>query len=504
LQLQTAKLPGSQVDLTFALDAQDVSRAFDKVFGELAKQGNVPGFRPGKAPAALIRRRYKPEMLRDMAWMRIMEDYVEGELQKEELEVMGDPEFPELEAIELAEGQGVEFTIRVTVRPTPELPDLTALKLHRVIPEVTEEDVAADLQRLQEAAGEEKPVADRDTVEKGDLAEVKLSVALEGEEESSSQGEQTLEVGSGRYQPAIDEQLIGHQVGETVEIPVDYPEDFEDAGLAGRKGTVTAEILVLKQRVLPELDDEFAQSQGEYESLEELQAKTRERLEKAAADNSRKSLENDALGAVVQGATIDMPAALVEQVGRRSFQSFVQDLQKEGLTLEAFKEISGLDEEAMERNERFRAEMGLKVDFVVEAVEKAEAIEATDADIEEELKLFGAENNLDEDFLHSALDLQEGFRDQLQQRAVRRLTVQRIIEQAQVEDVTAEQYREIKQAEREAREAEAAAKAAEAEASEESPAEVEADSDEAVAEETPEVVAEAADEAQEDETSASE
>lgn len=500
MQLQTAKLPGSQVDLTFALDAQDVGRAFDKVFGELAKQGNVPGFRPGKAPATLIRRRYKPEMLRDMAWMRIMEDYVEGELQKEELEVMGDPDFPEFETIELAEGQGVEFTIRVTVRPTPELPDLTSLKLHRVVPEVSEEDVAADLQRLREAAGEEKPVSDRDTVASGDLVEVKLSVALEGEEEGGSQGEQTLEIGSSRYQPAIDEQLIGRQVGETVEIPVDYPEDFEDTGLAGRKGTVTAEILVLKQRVLPELDDEFAQSQGEYESLEELQAKTRERLEKAAAENSRKSLETDALGAVVQGATIDMPAALVEQVGRRSFQSFVQDLQKEGLTLETFKEISGLDEETMERNERFRAEMGLKVDFVVAAVEKAEAIEATDADIEEELALFGAENNLDGDFLHSALDLQEGFRDQLQQRALRRLTVQRIIDQAQVEDVTAEQYGEIKQAEREAREAEAAAKAA----SEESLAEAEAGSDEAPAEETPETVAEAgSDETQAEETSAS-
>jgi trigger factor len=464
LQLQTVKQPGSQLDLTFVLEAADVARAFDKVFGELAQQGNIPGFRPGKAPAALLRRRFKPEMVRDMAWMRIMEDFVEPELQKDELQLVGEPEFPDLEAIELVEGEGVEFTLRIAVRPTPELPELTELKLHRIVPEVTDDDVAAELERIRETFGEEQPVEDRTEVAKGDLVEAQVQLVMDGDDEPASPTEQTLEIGSGRYNPPVDEDLVGHGVGETVDVAVDYPDDFENEELAGRKGTLKVEIVALKTRVLPELDDEFAREKNDYADLAEMKVRVREDLEKKAATQSRQTLENAALGAVVQGTTMELPEVLIDQLGRRSLQSYTQNLEKEGLSLESFMEITGVDEETLLQNERSRAEMGLRVDFVLEALEKAQSIEVSEADIEAEMELFAAENSLEMDFLRNALELQEGFREQLEGRAKRRLTIASVIEQAQVEDVTAEQYREIKEAERQAREAEEAATAATEEA----------------------------------------
>jgi trigger factor len=476
LQLQTSALPGSRLELTFSLEGSEVESVFAKVFNELSQGAAIPGFRKGHAPAHIIRRRTKPEMLRDMAWMRLMEEYVEKELQKEELQVIGEPDFPNFDEIELLEGQPVTFTLTVTVRPKPELPDYSGLKLYRIAAEVSDEQVAEVIEQMREAAGQEVAVEGRDVVEKGDLAEAEVNVLLEGAEEASHVSTQTFEVGSGRYQPAIDEALVGHQVGETVEVPVDYPEDHEVADLAGKQGTIRATIQGLKTKVLPELNDEFAQGQGEYEDLADLQAKMREKLQADAERSSRDTLDNDALGIVVRDTVVDMPEALVHNIAARGYQSFLQDLQREGLSLENFLEITGADESALQRNELVRAEIGLKVDLVLEAVAEAEGVEVGDEAIEEEMALFGAENNLEVDFLRNAMGLQEGFREQLEGRAQRRLTLQALLAKADIEDVSRERYDEIKAEERQARETEAAAKAAE-EAAAEEPAEAETAAD---------------------------
>lgn len=462
MQLETAKLPGSQLDLTFKLDAQDVKRAFDKVYSELAQQGSVPGFRPGKAPASIIKRRYKPELLRDMFWMKAVETFVEPELEKEELQVIGDPEFPKFDEIELAEDQGVEFNIKVTVRPEPVLPEYAGMKLYRIEPAVTDEQVAEVIEQMRNTAAKEVAVEGRDTVEDGDLVQAEVSITLEGAEEPLHTSTQPFEIGSGRYQPALDQEMLGHKVGETIEVQHEYPEDLQDETLAGKKGTIRATIQELKQRILPELDDEFAKSQGEYEGLDDLRAKMREQMENDAARHSKQTLENDALSAVVKDTEVDLPLTLVDQIARRGYQSFIQDLQQEGLSLEDFKEIAKVDEETLQRNEHVRAQIALKVDLVLDAVGTAENIEVADSDIDDEIREFAVENKLEEDFLRNALDLQEGFREQLEDRARRRLIVQALINKADIEDVSSERYEEIRQQERQEAEAKAEAEVAEA------------------------------------------
>lgn len=468
MQLLTDKLPGSQLDLKFSLDKDDVQKAFSKVFSELAKGGAVPGFRPGKAPAALIRRRFKPEMLRDMFWMKAVETFVEPEFEKEDLDIIGDPEFPDFSEIEVSEDAGVDFTIKVTVRPVPELPEYAGNKLHRIATTVDDEKVAEVIEQMREAAGKEVAVEGRETVEDKDIVEAEVSVSIEGEEEPRHASTQKFEIGSGRYTPAIDQEMLGKKIGDSVEVPNDYPEDHPDEELAGQKGTIKATIQSIQTKVLPELNDEFAQVQGEYADLADLQAKMREKLEKDAATESRQTLENDALSAVVKDTKIDMPDSLVDSVARRGFQSFVQDLKTEGLSLEQFKEIANVDETMLQMNERIRAGITLKVELTLEAVGKAEGIEVGEAALDEEVAQFALENNLEETFIRTSLELQEDFREQLESRATRRLTLQALIDKAEIEDVTRERYNEIKEEARQAEEekakaqAEAAAAAAEA------------------------------------------
>ena len=474
LQLQTAQLPGSQLDMTFKLDDSDVRRAFDKVYSELAQQGAIPGFRPGRAPAAVIKRRFKPEVLRDMFWMKAVETFVEPELEKDEIKVIGQPEFPEFDQIELVEGQPVEFTLKVTVRPEPELPEYKGLKLHRIVAEVTDEQVAEVLDQMRQSAAKEKPVSDR-PVQSGDIVAAELKITLEGQDEPVHESSQQFEVGSGRYTPAIDEALVGHSLDEAVTLEYEYPEDHEAEELAGQKATLSATIEEIRERILPELDDEFAQGQGEYESLDQLRTELRERLEKQAADRSRETLENDALAAVVRDAKVDLPEILIEDIARRGFASFVEELQQNGMSVEEFAEIANADVDVLQRNERVRAEVGLKVQFVLGAIAEAEGVEADDAALEEEVTLFAAETGGDEAFIRNALEVQEDVRERLQDRAIRRLTIQKLLDTAEIEDVSQERYDEIREQERQAarEKAEAEAKAAE-EAAAQAAAEAEA------------------------------
>ncbi|MHB8995826.1 MAG: trigger factor [Armatimonadota bacterium] len=464
MQLQTDKLPGSQLDLKFSLSKEDVQQAFNKVYTELAQGGSVPGFRPGKAPASLIKRRFKPEMLRDMFWMKAVETFVEPELQKEELEVIGDPDFPDFSEIEVSEDAGVDFAIKVTVRPVPELPDYSGNKLYRIDATVSDEKVAEVIEGMRSAAAKEVAVEDRETVEDGDLVEAEVSVSLEGEEEPKHTSTQTFEIGSGRYTPAIDQEMLGKKIGDVVEVANDYPEDHPDEELRGQKGTIKATIKSLKIKVLPELDDEFAKAQGEYENLEDLQAKMREKLEKDAATESRQTLENDALSAVVKDTKIDMPNSLVDSVARRGYQSFLQDLKSEGLSIDQFKEIANVDEQTLQANEWVRASITLKVELTLDAIAKAEGIEVDEAAMDEEVTAFAAENNLEESFIKQTLEIQEDFREQLENRAQRRLTLAALMAKAEIEDVTRERYDEIKAEEKKAEEEKAAAIKAEAEA----------------------------------------
>lgn len=465
MQIQTTKLPGSQMDLTFQLDSQDVQRAFDKVYQELGNQP-VPGFRPGHVPPAVIRRRFKPEVLREVFWLKAIETFVEPELEKEEWQIIGRPEMPEFEGIEVQEGQGVEFTIKVTVKPQPELPDYKSLKLYRVPPVVTEEQIEEVLEQMRQAAAKEKPVKDR-PVQAGDIVSGELKITLAGQEEPIHESSQTLEVGSGRYTPAIDEALLGHQLDETVSLEHEYPEDYEEPELAGQKATITMTIEEIRERQLPPLDDDFARSQGDYENLAALRAAVRERLTQEAEKRSQENLENDALAAILAETKIDLPEILVEELAQRNFESFVEELQANGMSLQEFAQIAQTDAESLQQNARARAELALKVQFILEAIARAEDVKVSEEDIEQELALFAQEANVEENFARQALELQPEFRERLAERAQRRLTIQKILETAVIEDVSEEKYRQIKEQQRQAAQEKAEAAAKESEGKEE-------------------------------------
>ena len=458
MEVHKTQLPGSRVELKLQASAEDVDEAYGRVFQELSDQGGIPGFRTGKAPPVIIRRRYEQDMLRELAWVRLIEEHYPTIVEDEKLEPLEDPVFPDLENLDFGENKPVAFSITLTVRPHPTIEQYKGLHIFKPSAEVTEKDIEEILEAFREREADDVE-ADREEVAEGDLVTATLRVVPDGAEEPLTEGEQDFVVGSDRYAPAMDQEMIGKKIGDTVSIEYEYPEDHEDAELAGKNTTVSATIDQIMERKLPELDDEFAATQGDFETLEELTEALREQLTRQFEQQARQEAENNALAAILAGTQIDLPESLVESAADDSFDNFQANLEREGLSLQAFTEIAQVEEDELRANETARAEASLKLHFALDEIRHLEELEVDEEDFEAEIARFAESAGVDADFVRQSLQLQEGLEEQLRERAMRNKIINFIVENSEIEEVAQEEYEAVKKREREKLEQQAAAAA---------------------------------------------
>jgi trigger factor len=446
LEVHTSKLPGSRLELKLQLSAQEVDGAYSKVFDELSAQGGIPGFRPGRAPAKIIRRRVDEKMLQEMAWVRLLEDQYPKLLENEGLEPLEDPQFPELDDVPLAEGTPLEFSFTLTVRPQPQIRQYKGLELIKPSAEVTEQDVDNYVRQFVENAAEEVEV-ERDLVADGDIVNVGLKVIGESDDEPLSEDEQEFFIGKGTYDPPIDQELLGKRVGETITIEHQYPDDYAgDAELAGKQVTIHATIAGLKERRVPELTDELVKQQtdGDMESVEELRESVRQNLAQQFAQQAEQELEQNALAAILSGTEVDLPETLVEGAAAESFERFQDDLQRENLSLEAFMDIAQVDESTIRQNERSRAETMLKLNLALGEIRRLEEIEISDEDLDAEIAHFAESTGQEESFVRNFLELQEDAVEQFRERALRNKIIKFIVENCEATEIPRDQYEDTK------------------------------------------------------------
>lgn len=451
MEVHKTQLPGSRLEMKLQLSAQEVDSAYGKVFGELSDQGGIPGFRPGRAPAKIIRRRYDEEMLQEMVWVRILEENYPKLLEQEDIEPIEDPQFPELDTVPLAEGSPLEFVFTLTVRPQPTIKQYKGLKVIKPSAEVTDEDVDRQLKEFCEAAATEVEV-ERDVVAEGDVVTATLKVLSEGDDEPLSKGEQEFVIGSGSYDPPMDQQMLGKSVGETVSVQHQYPDDYEDdPELAGKQVTIEAAIDRLRERQVPELTDELvkAQTDGEFETVEQLRESVRDSIARQLDQQSRDELENNALAAILAGTEVDLPERLIATAAAESYERFQDDLQREGLSLEAFMDIAQVDEESIQQNERARAAMMLKLNLALDEIRRLEQIEVQEEDMEAQIAEFAESTGNDVAFVRNFLEVQEGVLEQIRERALRGKIVKFIVDSCEVEEIPRDGYEEAKRQERE-------------------------------------------------------
>ncbi|MFD1850130.1 trigger factor [Oceanobacillus bengalensis] len=378
------KQEGNKGVLTFEVPAAEFDVALDKAFKKVVKDIQVPGFRKGKMPRGLFEKRFGVESLYQDAVDVVLQDAYRKAIDETNIFPIAQPDV-DIEQIE--KGKDLIFTAEVEVKPEVTLGEYKGLEVEEVSVEVTDEDVDTEIEKIRERHAE-LVVKEEGEVQDGDTVVIDFEGFMDGEAFDGGKGENhSLEIGSGSFIPGFEEQLVGKKAEEDTEVEVTFPEDYHAEDLAGKVATFKVKIHEIKFKELPELDDEFAKDvDDEAESLEELKNKKKEELEaekKQAAENEKRE---QLLEKASENAQVEIPEAMVETELEQMVREFEQRLQMQGMTLEMYSQFSGQDEAALKEQMKEDAAKRVKTNLTLEAIAKAENLEVSEEDINEELE----------------------------------------------------------------------------------------------------------------------
>ncbi|MDI3548048.1 MAG: trigger factor [Halanaerobiales bacterium] len=403
MEVAKEHLEGNKVELKVEIEPERVNKALEQAYRKVVKNVTIPGFRKGKAPRRVLEARYGKEVLhKDALDILIPSAYIQA-VKAAEIEPIAQPE---IDNLYLAENEPATFTAVVEVKPEVELGQYTDLGIEKEEVEVTEEAVLEELKRLQEQHSQLEN-SDKEIVEDGDFVVIDFEGTIDGEIfPGGSVEEYTLEIGSGIFIPGFEEQLIGQKVGEETEVKVTFPEDYQAENLAGKEAIFKVNIKEIKVKKIPELDDEFAKEVGEYDTLDELKEKTRERLEKFEEERVNREFEDKIIEKAAENAKVDVPEALINNELDMMYQNMAYSVSLQGLKIEDYLEFMGLDEETWRENKRETATKRAKINLVLEAIAKKEGIEVSDEEIDKRIEEMAADSEKSPEQIKGLLKLQ--------------------------------------------------------------------------------------------------
>lgn len=414
MSVKWEKLEGNEGVLTVEVDAEQVNKGLDAAFKKVVKNIALPGFRKGKVPRVLFEKRFGVEALYQDALDILLPEAYAKAVEEAGIEPVS---MPEIDIEQMEKGKSLIFKAKVTVKPEVKLGQYKGLEVEKMDATVTDEDVENELKRLQENYAE-LVVKEDGTVENGDTAVIDFEGFVDGEPFEGGKAENySLEIGSGTFIPGFEEQLVGMKAGEEKEIQVTFPEEYHAEQLAGKPATFKVKVHEVKAKQLPALDDEFAKDvDEEVETLDELKAKVRARLEEAKKNEAETALRNAVVEKAAANAEMDIPEVMIKNETDRMLREFDQRLQMQGLNLQLYYQFSGQDEASLREQMKEDAEKRVRAVLTLEAIAKAENIEVTDEEVEEELQKMAEAYNLSVDKLKELLGSLDGVKEDLKWR----------------------------------------------------------------------------------------
>ncbi len=371
------------VEFTFEIGVEAFEDGMNKSFSKNAKYFSIPGFRKGKAPRKMVEKMYGEEVLYEDAINFACPDAYDAAVAELGLDVVSRPE---LDIDTLEKGKPVVLKATVTVKPEVTLGAYKGIEVEKIEYNVTAEQIDAEISAMAEKNARMVTVEDR-AVAMGDIANINFEGFKDGVAFEGGKGEGfDLTIGSGQFIPGFEEQLVGMAIGEEKTIDVTFPEEYHAEDLKGAAVQFKVKINGITVKELPALDDEFAKDVSEFDTFDELKADITAKLTKAAEDRKNAELENAVLTAAAGNITVEVPDCMVEEQLDRIARDYDMRLAQQGLGLDKYLEMMGMTMEQFKNGFKQRALEDVKVSLMIEAVAKAEGIEITEADIEEEFK----------------------------------------------------------------------------------------------------------------------
>lgn len=397
------------------IDAETFEKAVDKAFRKNAKSIEIKGFRKGKAPRHIIEQMYGENVFYEDALNECYPEAIDGAAKEAGVEIV---DFQDVEFdLKKIDKDGVEFSVKVTVKPEVTVKNYKGLKAEKPSVEVTDEDINADIERLRERDSAMVPVEDR-AAQNDDIVVFDFDGYVDGEAFEGGKAEDySLKLGSGQFIPGFEDQIVGKKIDEEFDVNVTFPEDYHAEELKGKEAVFKCKLHEIKQRVLPEVDDEFVKDVSEFSTVDEL----KEDLKKKAAERKEKDadlqVETQLIEGMLEGFEAEIPQAMIDQKVMENVRDFDYSLQMQGLNLQQYMQYLGLDLDKLKEQYKEQSEKQVKMRLAFEKIAEIEKLEPTAEDIENQYKEFADMYKMDVEKVKASLPESELIKDLKVQKA---------------------------------------------------------------------------------------
>lgn len=383
MSVQVEKLEKSMAKLTITVEAAKFDAAVDSAYQKNKGKIALPGFRKGKAPRAMIEKMYGTGVFYEDAANELIPEAYETAAKESELEIVAQPE---IEVTQMEKGTDFIFTATVAIKPEVTLGDYKGIEVEKKEAEVSEEEITAEIDKAREANSRLITIEDRAT-DDGDTVIIDFDGYVDGKQFEGGYAEDyTLVLGSHSFIDNFEDQLVGKNLGEDVEVNVTFPEEYHVDELKGKPALFKVKIKEIQKKELPELDDDFAQDVSDFDTLDEYKADVEKKILENKENQIKREQEDQIIEKIIENAQMEIPQQMITAQTRQMTQEFAQRLQSQGLSLEQYMQFTGLTPQKMMEDLEPQALKRIQSRLVLEAVVAAENIEASDEEIDKELE----------------------------------------------------------------------------------------------------------------------
>ncbi|MCR5704898.1 MAG: trigger factor [Eubacterium sp.] len=400
MSLQVEKLENNTAKLTIEVAAEEFDKAIQTAYQKNKNKFNVPGFRKGKVPYAMIEKMYGAAVFYEDAANELIPGAYADAAKESELEIVARPE---INVVQIEKGKAFIFEAEVTTKPEIKLGNYKGVKVDPIDATVTDEDVEAELDKVKEQ-NSRLVAKDDKAIEDGDQAIIDFEGFVDGVAFAGGKGEDyPLTIGSHSFIDTFEEQLIGKKVGDEVEVNVTFPEQYQAEELAGKPAMFKVAIKEVKVKEYPEVDDDFAQDVSEFDTLEEYKADIKKNLEEKKAQDAEREKESAVIEAIVKDSEMEIPEKMIEAQAEQMLEEFAQNIAMQGMSFDQYLQFTGGTVEQMKEQVKPQAQARIETSLVLDAIVAAEGIEASDDEYKEEIAKMAEQYKMEADKLEGYL-----------------------------------------------------------------------------------------------------
>ena len=392
MSITAEKLDGNMANLTITVPAAEFDKAMIEAYKKSKSKFSVPGFRKGKVPMNYIEKVYGEAVFYDEAANELINKYYPEEIENCDLDLVSNPE---IDVVEIGKGKDFVFTAKVATKPPVKLAEYKGVEIEKVEVEVTDADVDAEIEKTRKENARKVEVTDR-AAENGDEVNINFEGFVDGVAFDGGKGEDyKLVLGSHSFIDTFEDQIVGKNIGDEFDVNVTFPEEYQEASLAGKPAVFKCKLNAITAEILPELDDDFASDVSEFETVAEYKEDVKKTLEVKKKDAAEKEKQSKVLEKLVETCEIDLPEPMIKYNQEKMLSDFEQRLAYQGLKLEQYLSITKQSREEMLEQVKPEAIKRIKTSLIVEAIANAENIEVSDEEVDKEIEKTASMYQLD-------------------------------------------------------------------------------------------------------------